>query len=335
MIDEKSFQCHRCGACCRIEGIVRLEEGDAMRIAMALGITEEKFIDEFTDIAPDRKGLVLKDAANGACILLTPDNLCRANEVKPRKCKTFPFEWTNKTSAEYCPALQMTPVDLAGLVDHTYLKPFGDVAAIDRLCAEAAEYHFASVAVNGYEVARCAAALRGTGVKVTAVAGFPLGQMTPEAKLFEVRDVIAKGAGEVDIVQNVRALQNGDWKLVLDELTEFARICRDVGVVSKVIFENCYLTEEQKILSCKCACEAGVDFVKTSTGFGSGGATVNDVALMRKQVGPEKGVKAAGGIRDLAAAQAMIRAGATRIGTSAGVEIMKEFALRVNCGGVA
>ncbi len=219
----------------------------------------------------------------------------------------------------------LTAAELAGMIDHTFLKAFGDTATIDRLCAEAAEHHFASVAVNGCEVVRCAAALKGTGVKVTAVAGFPLGQMTPEAKLFEVRDVIAKGAGEVDIVQNVRALQSGNWKLVLDELTEFARICRDVGAVSKVIFENCHLTEEQKILSCKFACEAGVDFVKTSTGFGTGGATVADVALMRRLVGPGKGVKAAGGIRDLATARAMIRAGATRIGTSAGVEIVGEL----------
>ncbi len=219
----------------------------------------------------------------------------------------------------------LTAAELAGMIDHTFLRAFGDAAAIDRLCAEATEHHFASVAVNGCEVARCAAALKGTGVKVTAVAGFPLGQMTPEAKLFEVRDVIAKGAGEVDIVQNVRALQSGNWKLVLDELTEFARICRDVGAVSKVIFENCYLTEEQKILSCKFACEAGVDFVKTSTGFGTGGATVADVALMRQLVGSEKGVKAAGGIRDLATAREMIRAGATRIGTSAGVEIVGEL----------
>ncbi|MGN0847642.1 MAG: deoxyribose-phosphate aldolase [Kiritimatiellia bacterium] len=222
----------------------------------------------------------------------------------------------------------ITAAEMAGIIDHTYLKAHGGAEAIDRLCAEAAENRFASVAVNGCEVARCAAALRGTGVKVTAVAGFPLGQMTPEAKLFEVRDVIAKGAGEVDIVQNVRALQSGNWKLVLDELTQFARICRDVGAVSKVIFETCYLTEEQKVLSCKFACEAGVDFVKTSTGFGTGGATAADVALMRRMVGPGMGVKAAGGIRTLATALEMVRAGATRIGASAGVEIVAELRAR-------
>lgn len=217
----------------------------------------------------------------------------------------------------------LTKKQLAGLLDSTFLKAFGGPEKIDDLCREAAEYGFASVAVNGAEVARCASLLKGTGVKVDAAVGFPLGQMTAEAKIFEVRDALAKGAGEVDIVQNVRALQAGNLKYVLDELTLFAKICRDVGAVSKVIFENCYLSEAEKLLSCKLACEAGVDFVKTSTGFGAGGATVEDVALMRKAVGPEKGVKAAGGIRTLADALAMLRAGATRIGTSAGRAIVE------------
>ena len=149
------------------------------------------------------------------------------------------------------------------------------------------------------------------------------GQMTPEAKLFEVRDVIAKGAGEVDIVQNVRRLQAGDAAYVLAELAEFAKICRGAGVTSKVIFENCYLTREEKLLSCKIACEAGVDFVKTSTGFGTGGATLEDVQLMRAAIGPEMGLKAAGGIRTCADAFAMLRAGATRLGTSAGRAIVE------------
>ena len=220
----------------------------------------------------------------------------------------------------------LTKQKLAGMLDSTYLKPFGGPEKIDDLCREAAEYGFASVAVNGAEVARCASLLKGTGVKVDAAVGFPLGQMTTEAKIFEVRDVLAKGAGEVDIVQNVRALQAGNLKYVLDELTLFAKICRDVGAVSKVIFENCYLSEAEKLLSCKLACEAGVDFVKTSTGFAVGGATVEDVALMRRAVGPEKGVKAAGGIRTLDDALAMLRAGATRIGTSAGRAIVEALA---------
>ncbi len=212
----------------------------------------------------------------------------------------------------------LTKRQLASYLDSTYLKPFGAPEIIDTLCREAAEYGFASVAVNGDEVAKCAALLKGTGVKVTAVAGFPLGQMSMDAKIYEVRDVLAKGAGEVDIVQNLRRLQAGDLKYVLDELTLFARICRDVGATSKVILENCYLSDAEKLLSCKLACEAGVDFVKTSTGFGTGGATSADVALMRAAVGPEKGVKAAGGIRTLEDAKAMLKAGATRLGTSAG-----------------
>ena len=204
---------------------------------------------------------------------------------------------------------KLTKKTLAGLLDSTYLKAFGGPEIIKNLCHEAAEFGFASVAVNGCEVARCAAMLKGTGVKVTAVAGFPLGQMTTEAKLFEVRDVIAKGAGEVDIG------------------AEFAKICRGEGVTSKVIFENCYLTREEKLLSCKIACEAGVDFVKTSTGFGTGGATLEDVQLMRAAIGPEMGLKAAGGIRTCADALAMLRAGATRLGTSAGRAIVEGFAL--------
>ena len=215
---------------------------------------------------------------------------------------------------------------LASYLDSTYLKPFGAPEIIDNLCREAAEYGFASVAVNGDEVAKCASLLKGTGVKVTAVAGFPLGQMSMDAKIYEVRDVLAKGAGEVDIVQNVRRLQAGDLKYVLDELTLFARICRDVGATSKVILENCYLSDAEKLLSCKLACEAGVDFVKTSTGFGTGGATVADVALMRAAVGPEKGVKAAGGIRTLEDAKAMLKAGATRLGTSAGRALVDALA---------
>ena len=220
---------------------------------------------------------------------------------------------------------KLTRKTLAGLLDSTYLKAFGAPEKIDDLCREAAEFGFASVAVNGSEVARCASLLKGTGVMVDAAVGFPLGQMTTEAKLFETRDAIAKGAGEVDVVQNVRRLQAGDTAYVLAELAEFAKICRGEGVISKVIFENCYLTREEKLLSCKIACDAGVDFVKTSTGFGDSGATVEDVALMRKTVGRGMGVKAAGGIRTLDDALKMIAAGANRLGCSAGVKIIEEL----------
>jgi len=219
----------------------------------------------------------------------------------------------------------LTKRQLAGLLDSTFLKAFGGPEKIEELCREAAEYGFASVAVNGAEVARCAALLKGTGVKVDAAVGFPLGQMTAAAKLFETREAIAQGAGEVDVVLNVRRLQAGDTAYLLAGLKEFAHICREGGALSKVIFENCYLNEAEKILACRLACEAGVDFVKTSTGFGTGGATVEDVALMRREVGPAMGVKAAGGIRTTADALAMLRAGATRLGTSAGRAIVEGF----------
>ena len=223
---------------------------------------------------------------------------------------------------------KLTPQELAGMIDHTFLKAYGGPEPIEKLCAEAREYGFAMVAVNAAEAERCAELLKGSKTRVGVAISFPLGQMTSAAKAFEIRDAIAKGAGEVDMVQNLRALQSGNDALVLAELEDLARTCREHGVISKVILENCYLTDEQKVRSCELAVKAGVDFVKTSTGFGTGGATVADIALMRRTVGPEMGVKAAGGIRTLDAALDMIRAGATRIGTSAGVAIVEELKAR-------
>lgn len=222
----------------------------------------------------------------------------------------------------------LTPQELAGMIDHTFLKAYGGPEPIEKLCAEAREYGFAMVAVNAAEAERCAELLKGTKTRVGVAISFPLGQMTSAAKAFEIRDAIAKGAGEVDMVQNLRALQSGNDALVLAELEDLAKTCREHGVISKVILENCYLTDEQKVRACELAVKAGVDFVKTSTGFGTGGATVADIALMRRTVGPDMGVKAAGGIRTLDAALDMIRAGATRIGTSAGVAIVEELKAR-------
>ena len=222
----------------------------------------------------------------------------------------------------------LTPQELAGMIDHTFLKAYGGPEPIEKLCAEAREYGFAMVAVNAAEAERCAELLKGTKTRVGVAISFPLGQMTSAAKAFEIRDAIAKGAGEVDMVQNLRALQSGNDALVLAELEDLANICREHGVISKVILENCYLTDEQKVRSCELAVKAGVDFVKTSTGFGTVGATVADIALMRRTVDPDMGVKAAGGIRTLDAALDMIRAGATRIGTSAGVAIVEELKAR-------
>ena len=214
---------------------------------------------------------------------------------------------------------------LAGMIDHTFLKPFGTAENIEKLCAEARKYEFAMVAINPAEVETCVKLLEGSPVRVGAAIGFPLGQTTTECKAFETRDAIAKGATEIDTVINVRALQKGRLDIVKKEIEEMVAIGRPAGVICKVILETCYLSDAEKETVCRIAKEAGVDFVKTSTGFGTAGATVEDVALMRRVVGPEIGVKAAGGIRDLDTALAMIKAGATRIGTSSGVTIVEAY----------
>lgn len=214
---------------------------------------------------------------------------------------------------------------LAVMIDHTFLKPFGTAENIEKLCDEARKYEFAMVAINPAEVETCVKLLEGSPVRVGAAIGFPLGQTTTECKAFETRDAIAKGATEIDTVINVRALQKGRLDIVKKEIEEMVAICRPAGVICKVILETCYLSDAEKETVCRIAKEAGVDFVKTSTGFGTAGATVEDVALMRRVVGPEIGVKAAGGIRDLDTALAMIKAGATRIGTSSGVTIVEAY----------
>lgn len=221
--------------------------------------------------------------------------------------------------------MDVTPAALAAMIDHTFLKPSGTPADIERLCEEAAHYRFAMVAINPSEVETCVRLLRNTGVGIGAAIGFPLGQNTVETKAFEARDAIDKGATEIDTVINIRALQAGKHDLVLREIANIVEICKPAGVISKVILETCYLGEEDKITACQLAVRAGADFVKTSTGFGTAGATVHDVELMRRVCGPNMGIKAAGGIRDLESALAMIRAGATRIGTSQGVAIMQQF----------
>ena len=214
---------------------------------------------------------------------------------------------------------------LAGMIDHTFLKPFGTAENIEKLCAEARKYNFAMVAINPAEVETCVKLLEGSPVRVGAAIGFPLGQTTTECKAFETRDAIEKGATEIDTVINVRALQKGRLDIVKKEIEDMVAICKPAGVICKVILETCYLSDAEKETVCRIAKEADVDFVKTSTGFGTAGATVEDVALMRRVVGPEIGVKAAGGIRDLDTALAMIKAGAARIGTSSGVSIVEAY----------
>jgi deoxyribose-phosphate aldolase len=213
---------------------------------------------------------------------------------------------------------------VAAMIDHTLLKPDASRKDIEVLCREAAEYHFATVCVNPTWVALCARLLQGTGVNVTSVVGFPLGATAADVKHYETRRVIFDGAREIDMVINVGALKSGDLRLVERDIEGVAAPCRDAGALSKVIIEAALLTDEEKVTACQLAKAAGADYVKTSTGFGPGGATAADVALMRRTVGEEMGVKAAGGVRDLEGLKAMVAAGATRIGASAGVRIVQE-----------
>src|SRR5207253_6606270 len=210
------------------------------------------------------------------------------------------------------------------MIDHTLLKPDATRKDIEALCREAAEYTFASVCVNPTWVALCTALLQASGVKVCSVVGFPLGATTPDTKHYETRRGIFDGAREIDMVINVGALKSADLRVVERDIEAVIFPCREAGALSKVIIEAALLTDDEKITACTLAKAAGADYVKTSTGFGPGGATVADVMLMRRVVGPEMGVKAAGGVRDLEGLKAMVAAGASRVGASAGVKIVQQ-----------
>lgn len=213
------------------------------------------------------------------------------------------------------------PMDLAPYIDHTLLKPDAKQSQIDQLCQEAIQYHFCSVCIQPYWVSYCAKKLRGTGVKVCTVVGFPLGANDSRSKAYETRQAIEAGAHEIDMVINIGALKSGNIKMVEDDLRAIKRACRQT-TITKAIIETFLLTDDEKVIACQLAKKVGYDFVKTSTGFAGGGATVHDVALMRRTVGPKMGIKAAGGIHNFEEAKAMIAAGATRIGTSSGVKIV-------------
>jgi deoxyribose-phosphate aldolase len=213
---------------------------------------------------------------------------------------------------------------IARYIDHTLLKPEATPAQVTQLCAEAREYGFASVCVNPAYVPLCAQELAGSDVAVCTVAGFPLGATTSAAKAAEAAEAIAGGASEVDMVIAVGRLVAGEYDYVLGDIRGVVDACHSRGALCKVIIETSLLSDEQKVAACVLAVRAGADFVKTSTGFSTGGATTADIALMRRVVGPQIGVKASGGVRDLAGARAMIAAGATRIGASAGVAIVRE-----------
>lgn len=219
-----------------------------------------------------------------------------------------------------------TAGDWAGLVDHTLLKPDATEADIEKLCEEAARYHFASVCVNPTWVRASACHLRGSGVPVCTVVGFPLGATLPDVKAYETRRVILDGAREVDMVINVGALKSGDDCAVEHDIRAVVEAAHEHGVLVKTIIEAALLTDDEKVRACLAAKGAGADFVKTSTGFAKSGATVADVALMRRAVGGEMGVKAAGGVKGIEDARAMVAAGATRIGASVGVKIAQEAA---------
>ncbi len=214
--------------------------------------------------------------------------------------------------------------NLARYIDHTLLKPDASYAQIAQLCEEARQYGFATVCVNPINVQRCSQLLRGSGVGVCSVVAFPLGAVPTRVKCYETQQAINDGAREIDMVMNIGALKSKDYDLVREDIAAVVRTCHSNGAICKVIIEAALLTDDEKIKACQLAKEAGADYVKTSTGFGPGGATLHDVTLMRQAVGPDVGVKAAGGIKTYQDAMAMLRAGATRIGASASVKIMQE-----------
>lgn len=219
----------------------------------------------------------------------------------------------------------LTPARLAAYFDHTQLRAYAQKQDFEKLCREAREYGFAMVAINPAPVRLCKELLLGTQVHVGAAVGFPLGQNTIEAKLFETSDAIANGADEIDYVINITQLKDKNYRYVQNEMAGIVALCRAAGVVSKVIFENCYLTDDEKRSLCAIAREVRPDYIKTSTGFGTGGATLEDVALMKREVGDAVKVKAAGGIRTLETALQLIDLGVSRIGSTASVSIVKEL----------
>ncbi len=221
-------------------------------------------------------------------------------------------------------ALGGAPGTVASMIDHTLLRPDATRQDVEELCREAAQFKFATVCINPTWVALAARLLKGISVGVCSVVGFPLGATTSDVKAYETRRAIFDGAREIDMVINVGALKSGDLRIVERDIDAVVSTCHEGGSLSKVIIEAALLTDEEKVTACTLAKAAGADYVKTSTGFGPGGATIADVALMRKVVGSEMGVKAAGGVRDLESVQAMIAAGATRVGASAGVKIVQQ-----------
>lgn len=218
--------------------------------------------------------------------------------------------------------MKYTIDDFSQLIDHTNLHADASATDMEKLCAEAKEYHFRMVAINQVQSAICAKELADSDVHIGAAISFPLGQTTISSKVFDTKDAIQNGATEIDYVVNLTEVKNGNWDYITDEMSKIVEICRENNVISKVIFENCYLEKSEIKHLAEIAKEVKPDFIKTSTGFGTGGATVEDVKLMKETVGDAVKVKAAGGIRNSDDFLALIAAGAERIGTSSGIKII-------------
>lgn len=243
------------------------------------------------------------------------------NEIIKKVTEEVCSRYGVSTGSAPAPAGGMDPASLASYIDHTLLKPEASVDDIRKVCDEAKKYHFASVCVNSSYIKFVAEQLAGSGVTPCCVIGFPFGAQTPEAKRFEAQDAVMNGAREVDMVINVGAIKSKDWQLVKRDISGVVEAARGKAGV-KVILETCLLTDEEKVKACTVSKLAGAAFVKTSTGYSTGGATAEDVALMRATVGPDVGVKASGGIRTYEDAVTMIKAGANRLGASAGIKII-------------
>jgi len=220
---------------------------------------------------------------------------------------------------------KLTVKELANMFDHTLLHPYVAEEDFERHCKEAAEYGFKMVAINSGQTRRCKEYLKDTPVHVGAAIGFPLGQTSINAKVFETQDAIAQGADEIDYMINIVELKNKNYAYMKEEMERIVAVCRDHKVISKVIFENCYLTKEEIKKMSEIALEVKPDFIKTSTGFGPGGATLEDVRLMKRVVGDAVKVKASGGVRDLETCLALIQAGVERIGTSSAVKLVEDY----------
>ena len=260
-----------------------------------------------------------KAPEEGQCKFNCTDGLC------VRTCFDRTGQVVNAGAERLSSTIGVIPqnLDLARMIDHTLLKPDATPDQIAQLCFEARKHGFASVCINPTWVELCAKLLEGSAVKVCTVIGFPLGATSPEVKTFETKNAIDHGATEIDMVINIGALKARDLELVAKDIRSVVITAHSGGAIVKVIIEAVLLTDEEKTIACLLSKEAGADFVKTSTGFASGGATVHDVTLMRKAVGLEMGVKAAGGVRTYEDAEKMVKAGATRIGASAGVKIIQ------------